>query len=61
MAAYYIASIVSIQVPWSKLGQEPVLVYLDRIFILAEPSTQIEGCSEYAIQEAKKTRIRVRH
>ncbi|KAG0474781.1 hypothetical protein HPP92_014467 [Vanilla planifolia] len=49
---------VRIKVPWSKLGQEPVLVYLDRIFLLAEPSTQIEGCSEDAIQEAKKNRIR---
>ncbi|KAK8950501.1 hypothetical protein KSP40_PGU008211 [Platanthera guangdongensis] len=49
---------VRLKVPWSKLGQEPVLVYLDRIFLLAEPATQIEGCSEDAIQEAKKTRLK---
>lgn len=47
------------QVPWSRLGQEPVLVYLDRIFVLAETATQVEGCSEDAIQEAKKIRVRV--
>lgn len=49
---------VRLKVPWSKLGQEPVLVYLDRIFLLAEPATQIEGCSEDAIQEAKKSRLK---
>lgn len=36
------------------------MVYLDRIFILAEPATQVEGCSEDSVQEAKKIRIRVR-
>ncbi|CAA6669753.1 unnamed protein product [Spirodela intermedia] len=45
-------------VPWSRLGQEPVLVYLDRILILAEPATQVEGSDEDAIQEAKRTRVR---
>ncbi|KAH9610754.1 hypothetical protein KSS87_017342 [Heliosperma pusillum] len=40
------------------LGQDPVLVYLDRIFLLAEPATQIEGDSENAVQEAKRNRIR---
>ncbi|KAF5191674.1 Vacuolar protein sorting-associated protein like, partial [Thalictrum thalictroides] len=49
---------VRLKVPWSRLGQEPVLVYLDRIFILAEPATDVEGCSEDAVQEAKKSRIR---
>ncbi|KAJ4957745.1 hypothetical protein NE237_024856 [Protea cynaroides] len=49
---------VRLKVPWSRLGQEPVLVYLDRIFILAEPATQVEGCSEDAVQEAKKSRVR---
>ncbi|KAL2348225.1 hypothetical protein Fmac_002225 [Flemingia macrophylla] len=48
---------VKLQVPWSRLGQDPVLVYLDRIFLLAEPATQVEGCSEDAVQEAKKSRI----
>lgn len=48
------------QVPWSRLGQDPVLVYLDRIFLLAEPETQVERCSEDAVQEAKKSRVRVR-
>lgn len=51
---------ISLQVPWSRLGQDPVLVYLDRIFLLAEPATQVEGCSEDAVQEAKKIRIEVR-
>ncbi|XP_058084436.1 uncharacterized protein LOC131232245 isoform X2 [Magnolia sinica] len=49
---------VKLKVPWSRLGQEPVLVYLDRIFILVEPATQVEGFSEDTVQEAKKTRIR---
>lgn len=49
-----------IQVPWSRLGQEPVLVYLDRILLLAEPATQIEGCSEDAVQEAKKNQVKVK-
>ncbi|KAK7309084.1 hypothetical protein RJT34_05549 [Clitoria ternatea] len=48
---------VKLKVPWSRLGQDPVLVYLDGIFLLAEPATQVEGFSEDAIQEAKKSRI----
>lgn len=47
------------QVPWSRLGQDPVLVYLDRIFLLAEPATEVEGSSEDAVQEARKSRVRV--
>ncbi|XAR70582.1 hypothetical protein NMG60_11027485 [Bertholletia excelsa] len=49
---------VKLKVPWSRLGQDPVIVYLDHIFLLAEPATQVEGCSEDAVQEAKKNRIR---
>ncbi|URE38072.1 vacuolar protein [Musa troglodytarum] len=49
---------VKLKVPWSRLGQEPVLVYLDRILLLAEPATQIEGCSEDAVQEAKKNQVK---
>nr|AFN89138.1 vacuolar protein sorting 13 [Mesembryanthemum crystallinum] len=49
---------VKLKVPWSRLGQDPVLVYLDRIFLLAEPATQVEGGSEDAVQEAKRNRIR---
>ncbi|XP_031385571.1 uncharacterized protein LOC116199374 isoform X2 [Punica granatum] len=49
---------VKLKVPWSRLGQDPVLVYLDRIFLLAEPATQVEGSSEDAVQETKKTRVR---
>ncbi|KMZ64417.1 hypothetical protein ZOSMA_36G00200 [Zostera marina] len=48
---------VKLKVPWSRLGQEPVLVYLDHIFILAEPATQVEDLSEDAVQEAKKSRV----
>ncbi|OIV92802.1 hypothetical protein TanjilG_00936 [Lupinus angustifolius] len=48
---------VKLKVPWSRLGQDPVLVSLDRIFLLAEPATQVEGCTEDAVQEAKKNRI----
>ncbi|KAK9927790.1 hypothetical protein M0R45_024956 [Rubus argutus] len=39
------------------LGQDPVLVSLDRIFLLAEPETQVEGSSEDAVQETKKNRV----
>ncbi|XP_008465914.2 uncharacterized protein LOC103503494 isoform X1 [Cucumis melo] len=49
---------VKIKVPWSRLGQDPVIVYLDRIFLLAEPATEVEGHSEDVIQEVKKTRLR---
>ncbi|KAL5551261.1 hypothetical protein UlMin_001437, partial [Ulmus minor] len=49
---------VKLKVPWSKLGQDPVVVSLDRIFLLAEPATQVEGSSEDAIQDAKKSRVR---
>ncbi|MQL82370.1 hypothetical protein Taro_014851 [Colocasia esculenta] len=49
---------IRLKVPWSRLGQEPVLVYLDRILILAEPETQVEGFSEETIQEAKRSRVR---
>nr|GEU60561.1 pleckstrin (PH) domain superfamily protein [Tanacetum cinerariifolium] len=48
---------VKLKVPWSRIGQEPVLVYLDRIYLLAEPETQIEGYSEDAVQKTKKSRI----
>jgi vacuolar protein sorting-associated protein 13A/C len=37
------------------------LVYLDRIFILAEPATNVEGCSEDTVQEVKRSRVRVRN
>ncbi|GMH29787.1 hypothetical protein Nepgr_031630 [Nepenthes gracilis] len=49
---------VKLKVPWSRLGHDPVLVYLDRIFLLAESTTQVAGCSEDAVQEAKRNRIR---
>ncbi|GFQ08294.1 putative vacuolar protein sorting-associated protein 13b, partial [Phtheirospermum japonicum] len=49
---------VKLKVPWSRLGQDPVLVYLDRIFLLAEPATQVEESNEDSIQEVKKNRIR---
>ncbi|KAK3008800.1 hypothetical protein RJ639_013898 [Escallonia herrerae] len=49
---------VKLKVPWSRIGQDPVLVSLDRIFLLAEPATQVEGSTEDAIQEVKKSRIR---
>lgn len=37
------------------------MVYLDRIFVLAEPATDVEGLSEDSIQEAKRNLIRVRY
>ncbi|ERN15489.1 uncharacterized protein LOC18443778 [Amborella trichopoda] len=49
---------VKIKVPWSRLGQEPVLVYLDRIFLIVEPATQVEGRTEDAVQDVKKNRVR---
>ncbi|KAK1438468.1 hypothetical protein QVD17_04277 [Tagetes erecta] len=48
---------VKLKVPWSRIGQEPVLVYLDRIYLLAEPETQVDGYSEDAVQKTKKSRI----
>ncbi|GJZ91278.1 pleckstrin domain superfamily protein [Tanacetum coccineum] len=55
------AAIFVPSVPWSRIGQEPVLVYLDRIYLLAEPETQVEGYSEDAVQKTKRSRIHVRH
>ncbi|XP_021768084.1 uncharacterized protein LOC110732449 isoform X1 [Chenopodium quinoa] len=49
---------VTLKVPWSKLGQDPVIVELDEIFLLAEPATHVDGDSEDALQEAKRNRIR---
>ncbi|KAL8141812.1 hypothetical protein V2J09_014844 [Rumex salicifolius] len=49
---------VKLKVPWSRLGQDPVLVYLDRIFLLAEPATHVEGGNEDGVQEVKRSRIR---
>ncbi|XP_078437793.1 pleckstrin homology (PH) domain-containing protein isoform X2 [Wolffia australiana] len=48
---------IRIKVPWSRLGQEPVIVHVDRILILAEPATRVEGSNEDAIQEAKRARV----
>ncbi|VFR02184.1 unnamed protein product [Cuscuta campestris] len=48
---------VKLKVPWSRLGQDPVVVHLDHIFLLAEPATQVEGSSAGAVQEAKKNRV----
>ena len=49
---------IKLKVPWSKLGQEPVLVYLNRIFLLVEPATKVEGCTDDFVQEAKRSRVR---
>ncbi|XP_057872719.2 uncharacterized protein LOC131078906 isoform X2 [Cryptomeria japonica] len=49
---------VRLKVPWSRLGQEPVLVYLDRIFLLVEPATNVEGCTDDSVQEAKRSRVK---
>jgi len=37
-----------------------VVVELDRIFLLAEPSTNVEGGDADSVQEAKNRRVRVR-
>ena len=42
---------IAILVPWSRLGQDP------RIFLLAEPATQVDECSEDVVHEAKKSLI----
>lgn len=49
---------IKLKVPWSRLGQEPVLVYLDRIFLLVEPATKVEGSTDDFVQEAKRSRVR---
>lgn len=36
-----------------------MIVELDRIFILAEPSTNVEGGDADSVQEAKNRRVRV--
>ena len=59
MFIFSVWTLFYIQVPWSRLGQEPVIVYLDQILILAEPATHVEESNEDAIQEAKRTRVQV--
>ncbi|KAH7316123.1 hypothetical protein KP509_21G079300 [Ceratopteris richardii] len=48
---------VKLKVPWSKLGKEPVIVLLDRIFILAEPQTNVEPRDDKTVQEEKSCKI----
>ncbi|CAM6084054.1 unnamed protein product [Calypogeia fissa] len=49
---------VKLKIPWSRLGQEPVVVFLDRIFLLAEPATNVDGGDAGdAVQEAKMKRV----
>lgn len=50
-----------VQVPWSRLGQEPVVVLLDRIYLLAEPATNLDAGDDSgdAVQEAKMKRVKV--
>ena len=55
-----IETFYSSKVPWSKLGSEPVIVLLDRIFVLAEPPTDIEYSGDIKIQESKRQKIKVR-
>ena len=31
-----------IQIPWAKLGREPVVVEIDRLYILAGPKTNVD-------------------
>lgn len=45
--------------PWSKLGKEPVVVLLDRIFVLAEPQTNVEFSGDDTAQEDKRRKIKV--
>ena len=50
------------QVPWNRLGKEPVVVLLDRIFILAEPLVEAYtggDDDEEKKREAKRRRIEV--
>ncbi|KAL2636221.1 hypothetical protein R1flu_007700 [Riccia fluitans] len=50
---------VKLKVPWSRLGQEPVIVLLDRIYLLAEPATKVEvGSYGDGVQEAKMKRVK---
>lgn len=49
--------------PWNRLGKEPVVVLLDRIFILAEPLVEdhYDGDDdEEKKREAKRRRVEVR-
>eukprot|EP00850_Spirogloea_muscicola_P018627 SM000173S02996 [mRNA] locus=s173:28246:52241:- [translate_table: standard] len=51
---------VRLKVPWNRLGQDPVIVLLDRIFILAEPVTDdfaYQGQTQEQRLEAKRRRL----
>jgi hypothetical protein len=47
-----------VQVPWSQLGQEPVIMELDHIFVLAEPATDMEGGDAGAVQDVKNAHVK---
>lgn len=51
-----------LQVPWNRLGKEPVVVLLDRIFILAEPLVEAYSGGdddEEKKRDAKRRRVEV--
>ncbi|CAM6102066.1 unnamed protein product [Calypogeia fissa] len=51
---------VTLKVPWNRLGKEPVIVLLDRIFVLAEPLTEessIKREDKESWLESKRRRV----
>ncbi|GJP54206.1 hypothetical protein CLOM_g13301 [Closterium sp. NIES-68] len=48
---------VNLKVPWSRLGVEPVVLLLDRVFILAQPSAAPTTASHQSAEEEEQQRL----
>ncbi|CAI5996531.1 unnamed protein product [Closterium sp. NIES-64] len=48
---------VNLKVPWSRLGVEPVVLLLDRVFILAHPSSAPASSSHQSAEEEEEQRL----
>ncbi len=46
------------QVRWSQLGQKPVIMEFDHIFILAKPAIDIEGGDADVVQDVKNAHVK---
>lgn len=39
-------TVQTLQVPWANLGRSPVIITIDRLYILAGPKTEVSSCEE---------------
>ncbi|KAK9908805.1 hypothetical protein WJX75_003140 [Coccomyxa subellipsoidea] len=54
---------LTLKVPWANLGRSPVIITIDRLYILAGPKTEVSSCEEEQYEaeelerEAKRRRV----